>query len=64
MVVTSDAPLLQVETSNIETNIPGTTVVAMPLNSRNFVQLATLVPGVELPPRRMLPRKRRPSAHR
>ncbi len=56
VVVTSDAPLLQVETSNIETNIPGTTVVAMPLNSRNFVQLATLAPGVELPPGTVLPR--------
>ncbi len=56
VVVTSDAPLLQVETSNIETNIPGTTVVAMPLNSRNFIQLSTLVPGVELPPGTVLPR--------
>jgi hypothetical protein len=54
--VTTDAPLLQVETSNIETNIPVSTVVAMPLNSRNFIQLSTLVPGVELPPGTVLPR--------
>jgi hypothetical protein len=56
VVVSSDAPLLQVETSNIETNIPGSTIVAMPLNSRNFIQLSTLVPGVELPPGTVLPR--------
>ena len=56
VTVTADAPLLQVETSNIQTNIPGSTVVAMPLNSRNFIQLATLVPGVELPPGTVLPR--------
>lgn len=54
--VTSDAPLLQSATSNIQTNIPGSTVVSMPLNTRNFVQLATLAPGVELPPGTVLPR--------
>jgi len=56
LTVNTDAPLLQAVTSNIQTNIPGTTVVAMPLNSRNFVQLATLAPGVELPPGTLLPR--------
>jgi TonB dependent receptor len=54
--VTADAPLLQSETSNVETNISGPTVIAMPLNTRNFVQLATLAPGVELPPGTLLPR--------
>jgi len=56
--ITVDAaqPLLQSQTSNIQTNIPGHTIVAMPLNSRNFVQLATLAPGVELPPGTVLPR--------
>ncbi|ADW68288.1 TonB-dependent receptor [Granulicella tundricola] len=56
VTVTADAPLLQQATSNIETNIPGTTVAAMPLNTRNFIQLATLAPGVELPPGTLLPR--------
>ena len=56
VVVTGDAPLLQVATSHIETNIAGPAVVAMPLNSRNFIQLSTLVPGVELPPGTVLPR--------
>lgn len=56
VIVNGDAPLLQAETSNIQTNIAGPTVVAMPLNTRNFVQLATLAPGVELPPGTLLPR--------
>jgi Carboxypeptidase regulatory-like domain len=56
VTVSSDAPLLQAATSNIQTNIPGTTVIAMPLNSRNFIQLSTLAPGVELPPGTLLPR--------
>jgi hypothetical protein len=54
--VTSDAPLLQAVTSNIQTNIPGSTVVAIPLNSRNFINLTQLAPGVELPPGTLLPR--------
>lgn len=54
--VIADALPLQTETSNVETNIPGATVVAMPLNTRNFVQLATIAPGVELPPGTLLPR--------
>lgn len=54
--VNADAPLLQSDTSNVETNIAGPTVIAMPLNTRNFVQLATLAPGVELPPGTLLPR--------
>jgi hypothetical protein len=56
LTVSADAPLLQAATSNIETNIPGRTVLAIPLNTRNFIQLATLAPGVELPPGTLLPR--------
>ncbi|MCU1224810.1 MAG: hypothetical protein JWQ42_2903 [Edaphobacter sp.] len=56
VTVDSDAPLLQAVTSNIQTNIAGPTVVAMPLNTRIFVQLSTLAPGVELPPGTLLPR--------
>jgi hypothetical protein len=56
VTVNADAPLIQSETSNIQTNIAGPTVIAMPLNTRNFVQLATLAPGVELPPGTLLPR--------
>lgn len=56
VTVNADAALLQTDTSNIQTNIPGRTVLAMPLNTRNFIQLATLAPGVELPPGTLLPR--------
>ncbi|MCU1321995.1 MAG: hypothetical protein JWM43_1644 [Acidobacteriaceae bacterium] len=54
--VTADAPLLQSETSSIQTSIPSTTIAAIPLNGRNFVQLAALAPGVALPPGTVLPR--------
>jgi len=55
-MVSGDAPLLQSQTSNIQTTIPGGTVHALPLNSRNFIQLAQLAPGVALPPGTLLPR--------
>jgi hypothetical protein len=56
MTVTADAPLLQVTESDIETHVPGAQVVGLPLNSRNFINLAQLAPGVELPPGQVLPR--------
>ncbi|MEO8735600.1 MAG: carboxypeptidase regulatory-like domain-containing protein, partial [Edaphobacter sp.] len=56
VTVNADAPLLQSQTSGIQTSIPAATVAAIPLNTRNFVQLTTLAPGVELPPGTLLPR--------
>ncbi|WP_353069430.1 carboxypeptidase-like regulatory domain-containing protein [Tunturibacter empetritectus] len=56
VTVNSDAALLQAETSNIQTNISGAFVAAVPLNTRNFIQLTTLAPGVALPPGTLLPR--------
>ena len=56
ITVTADAALLQSQTSNIETTIPGPTIQALPLNTRNFIQLTQLAPGVELPPGTLLPR--------
>jgi hypothetical protein len=56
VTVSADVPLLQQATSNIQTNVQGQVVTAMPLNARNFVQLTTLAPGVELPPGTVLPR--------
>lgn len=49
-------PPFQSKTSNIQTNLPTKAVDAMPLNSRNFVQLTTLAPGVAMPPGTVLPR--------
>ena len=54
--VNSDVPVMQVGTSDIQTNISAPTIAAMPLNTRNFIQLTTLAPGVELPPGTLLPR--------
>ncbi len=54
--VTADAPPLENSTSDIQTTIPGRAVIALPLNSRNFIQLAQLAPGVALPPGTLLPR--------
>ncbi len=56
ITVNADAPLLQSQTSDIQTTIPGHIIMAMPLNTRNFIQLATLAPGVALPPGTLLPR--------
>jgi len=44
--VTSAAPLVATDSSDIGEVIQGRQVVDLPLNSRNFTQLATLVPGV------------------
>jgi len=52
VTVDSDYPVMQVGTSDIQTNIAAPTIAAMPLNTRNFIQLSTLAPGVELPPGR------------
>src|SRR5689334_2824612 len=56
VVVSSQAASLQSASSDVETVIHGEAVPAMPLNGRNFVQLSTLAPGVELPPGTQLPR--------
>lgn len=56
ITVNEDAPLLQSATSDIATTIPSHAIVALPLNSRNFIQLTQMAPGVELPPGTVLPR--------
>jgi outer membrane receptor protein involved in Fe transport len=40
-------PILQTENAVVGEVISGTTVVALPLNGRNFAQLSLLVPGVQ-----------------
>lgn len=44
--VTSELPLLQTETSSLSQVVENATIVNMPLNGRNYQQLALLAPGV------------------
>lgn len=46
VTVTSGAPLVESGTSSLGTVIQEQKIVDLPLNGRNFTQLATLVPGV------------------
>lgn len=56
VTVSGDAPLLQTESGSITQSIDNEKIVELPLNGRTFVQLATLSPGVMLPPGTQLPR--------
>jgi hypothetical protein len=56
ITVAGDAPPLQTESGSITQSIDREKVVQLPLNGRTFVQLATLSPGVTLPPGTLLPR--------
>jgi hypothetical protein len=46
VVVTAAAPLIEKSTSQIQTLIDAKQIENLPLNGRNFTQLATLAPGV------------------
>ena len=56
IVVSAGQMTLQSAASDVETVVHGDAVPAMPLNGRNFVQLATFSPGVALPQGTQLPR--------
>jgi hypothetical protein len=46
ILVTSDVALVEAASSNISDIVVGRQITELPLNGRNFTQLATLVPGV------------------
>jgi outer membrane receptor protein involved in Fe transport len=56
VTVTADAPILRAETASLGTVVGHEKVVQLPLNGRAFIMLATLAPGVALPPNTQLPR--------
>jgi Carboxypeptidase regulatory-like domain/TonB dependent receptor len=56
VTVTADSPIVRSETASLGTVIEHEQVVQLPLNGRTFISLASLAPGVALPPNSQLPR--------
>src|SRR4030095_12780946 len=56
VTVVAAAPIVRSETASLGTVVENEQVVQLPLNGRLFLMLATLVPGVALPPNSVLPR--------
>ena len=56
VTVTADATALREETASLGAVVEHEQVVQLPLNGRTFITLASLAPGVALPPSSQLPR--------
>jgi hypothetical protein len=56
VTVTADASILRAETASLGTVVEHEQVAQLPLNGRAFITLASLAPGVALPPNSQLPR--------
>jgi outer membrane receptor protein involved in Fe transport len=56
VTVTAEIPLLRTETGSLGAVVENEQVVQLPLNGRTFITLASLAPGVALPPNSQLPR--------
>ena len=56
IIVEGDAMLLRTESATVGQVISERTIKELPLNGRNFISLATLAPGVALPPGSFFPR--------
>src|SRR5205814_8166062 len=56
VTVAAGAPPLRAETASLGAIVRQEQVVQLPLNGRTFVTLASLAPGVALPPASQLPR--------
>ena len=56
VTIVDDAPMLREDTASLGTVVENEQVVQLPLNGRLFIMLASIVPGVALPPNSVLPR--------
>src|SRR5262245_58982551 len=56
VTVVGDSPVVRAETASLGTVVENEQVVQLPLNGRLFIMLASIVPGVALPPNSVLPR--------
>jgi carboxypeptidase family protein/TonB-dependent receptor-like protein len=56
VTVVADAPVVRAETASLGMVVENEQVVQLPLNGRLFIMLASIVPGVALPPNSVLPR--------
>src|SRR4029079_17369583 len=56
VTVTGDIPILRAQTASLGMVVENPRVTQLPLNGRSFITLASLSPGVALPPSSQLPR--------